>query len=99
MSTVWAVGQGVKYALLPLVLPAALLKAVRLVAMGVTFYVVLRRLHWWGMKKAVRRKLLDYDVPVCIGCGYSLRGLAGTSDCCPECGRGFDDRVHEILSG
>lgn len=44
----------------------------------------------------LRGRLLDLGVPVCLGCGYYLRGL--TSDRCPECGREIDDRVAKLMA-
>ncbi|MGE0480043.1 MAG: hypothetical protein AB7Q17_06175 [Phycisphaerae bacterium] len=43
----------------------------------------------WTKRTVVRQKLREYlnrnGVPVCMGCGYCLRGL--TAWYCPECGR------------
>ena len=36
----------------------------------------------------VRRYLRERGIPVCLHCGYSLRGL--TDPRCPECAREFD---------
>ncbi len=44
----------------------------------------------WQRRAAVRRpireKLLSLGVPVCLECGYSLRGAPPDSSRCPECG-------------
>ncbi len=54
---------------------------------------------WWRLRslapRFLRSKLIEFGVPVCIKCGYCLRGL--TSDRCPECGRELDARVHELI--
>lgn len=62
------------------------------------FWMVLRMLHRWGAPEELRTKLLRAGVPVCLTCGYSLRGLPLSPGRCPECGREFDARVQEILS-
>lgn len=62
-------------------------------------WFTLRYLHVHGMTAAVRQKLLDRGIPVCMKCGYSLRGLPIDAARCPECGRAFDERVRDILVG
>lgn len=44
----------------------------------------------------LRQSLLDCGVPVCVDCGYCLRGL--TSDRCPECGREIDERLAKLIA-
>ncbi len=63
-----------------------------------TFVLVLRWLHRGGAQGELREKLLKNGVPVCLGCGYLLRGLASTTPRCPECGMEIDTRVRELLS-
>ncbi len=46
--------------------------------------------------KLLRRKLLERGVPVCMNCGYILRGCRGPN--CPECGTPFDKRVIALLA-
>jgi len=36
------------------------------------------------MRRSLRRILVEYGVPVCLECGYELRGLP--TNRCPECG-------------
>jgi len=64
----------------------------------VCFGVILRWLHRWGAASDLRQKLLKFGVPVCLKCGYALRGLPVEIGRCPECGRPFDERVVVILS-
>lgn len=51
-----------------------------------------------GLRRRLRAKLLELAVPVCIDCGYLLRGLPLAPGRCPECGRLFDDRVRYLVS-
>jgi hypothetical protein len=39
-------------------------------------------------RRQLRERLVELGVPICIHCGYDLRGQ--TVPRCPECGRGFD---------
>lgn len=41
------------------------------------------------LPKEVRRELVRRGVPVCIGCGYCLRGSSAST--CPECGIAVED--------
>jgi hypothetical protein len=59
--------------------------------------LVLRWLHRRGTAYDLRAKLLASGVPVCMSCGYLLRGLPPTTGCCPECGHAFSPRVRELL--
>ncbi|MCG3127584.1 MAG: hypothetical protein CHACPFDD_02449 [Phycisphaerae bacterium] len=61
------------------------------------FVVVLRGLHRWGARADLRRKLLEAGVPVCLSCGYSLRGHAPDAARCPECGRPIDPAVRAVM--
>ncbi|MHC4126690.1 MAG: hypothetical protein ACYSWT_03970 [Planctomycetota bacterium] len=44
-------------------------------------------------RRRIREELLARGIPVCLACGYSLRGQTGTR--CPECGRAFDPQRFE----
>lgn len=61
------------------------------------FIVVLRGLHRCGARSELRQKLLGAGVPVCLGCGYSLRGHPPDAACCPECGRAIDPAVRAVM--
>ena len=52
------------------------------------------RFRWFG-RQYMRDKLLECGVPVCVKCGYCLRGLA--ADQCPECGKELDARVRALI--
>lgn len=64
-----------------------------------TFALTLRWLHRSGVAAQLRTKLLACGVPVCMKCGYLLRGLPLDPGRCPECGRAFDEPVQAILGG
>ncbi len=43
------------------------------------------------VKRKLRTELVKRGVPICIPCGYDLRGL--TEPRCPECGTSFDSAL------
>ena len=45
----------------------------------------------------LREELRRIGIPVCLACGYRLRGLQPQSGRCPECGSSFDARTRELL--
>ena len=59
--------------------------------------VVMRWLHRWGTAKSLRRKLLKCGVPVCVHCGYLLRGLPTDVGLCPECGTAIPTETRLII--
>ncbi len=77
--------------------PEEIEDALQWLVMILMIVVVLRWLHRWGAAVDLRRKLLIRGVPVCLGCGYSLRGHSEAATRCPECGRSFDEAVRRIL--
>ncbi len=76
--------------------PRILEAAIYWLAIGVTFGLVLRRLHRAGTPEQLRQKLLQSGVPVCLACGYLLRGLPTATNRCPECGTALSDEVRAI---
>jgi hypothetical protein len=46
------------------------------------------------MRRHLRRRLVALGVPVCLECGYDLRGQ--TEARCPECGAAFDPHLLEL---
>ena len=54
---------------------------------GVTFQYVFRK----PLRKQMRLELAAMGIPVCIACGYDLRGQREPR--CPECGRPFDAKL------
>ncbi len=49
---------------------------------------------WFGrryVQRSLRRQLLERGVPICLRCGYDLRGQ--TEPRCPECGKPFDEAL------
>lgn len=59
----------------------------------IIIYLLLRG----GMPRDLRRKLVQAGVPVCLKCGYDLRGLPADRTRCPECGRRFGQSVRRLL--
>lgn len=72
-------------------------EAAVIVLCALVAWFVLRRLHRGSMPQMLRDELLIQGVPVCVHCGYSLRGLTPEAQRCPECGRAFGERVRAIL--
>lgn len=63
------------------------------------FVVVLRWLHRRGAARWLRVKLVEEGVPVCVECGYLLRGLSPGAERCPECGRSLTAQVRCLIAG
>lgn len=66
---------------------------ITLVTYTVLVFVLIRR----DVPKTLRKRLLELGVPVCLPCGYGLKGLPPDREQCPECGRTLSRRVREIL--
>ena len=89
----WAAGLLLSFVLWPRWLEDVLHTA----AMVVAFVAVLRWLHRSDAATELRKKLLAGGVPVCMACGYLLRGLSVMTKRCPECGAEFSPRACELL--
>ena len=50
-----------------------------------------------GVARSLRGKLVEAGVPVCLRCGYDLRGT--TEPRCPECGWRVNEVVRRAFSG
>jgi len=50
-------------------------------------------------RRAIREFLLGRGIPVCLHCGYDLRGLDADADAprCPECAHGISPEALKIL--
>ncbi len=46
------------------------------------------------IRRSLRQQLIERGVPVCLACGYQLRGQVDPR--CPECGAAFDERLLEL---
>ena len=79
--------------------PALLEEALHWLVTIVAFALTLRWLHRSGVAGQLRTKLLASGVPICMKCGYLLRGLPLDPGRCPECGGAFDEPVRAILLG
>jgi hypothetical protein len=55
------------------------------------YYVVIGVVFHRRLTALVRKRLLELGIPICLHCGYDLRGQ--TEPRCPECGRGFDRKL------
>lgn len=62
-------------------------------------FLLIRYLHRRGFAIALREKLVTAGVPICLRCGYSLRGAMPVTVRCPECGTAVDERVRAIIGG
>lgn len=78
--------------------PRLIEEVLHTIGMLAGFLVVLRWLHRQGTSRDLRGKLLQCGVPICVSCGYLLRGLGPATGRCPECGTEFSPRVRELLA-
>ena len=58
---------------------------------GVSFGAGFQWLLRSPLRRNLRRELIDRGVPICLHCGYDLRGQNVPR--CPECGVGFDEHL------
>ena len=72
----------------------------RPVSIGVSMSVSIGCAAWIALtvlsgkiRKSLRRQLLEAGVPICLKCGYDIRGLSTPR--CPECGGEFDPALLE----
>jgi hypothetical protein len=68
--------------------------ALAIIVYCIIIYLLIRR----DMPPTLRQKLLEAGVPVCLYCGYGLRGLPADTVRCPECGKRFDDRTRALMT-
>lgn len=80
-----------------LTLPPLVEELLQYGAMAGAGILLLRYLHRRGFAGALREKLVQAGVPVCLQCGYSLRGATAAAMRCPECGAELDGRVRAIV--
>ncbi len=53
--------------------------------------LALRNAQRREVRKAIRKRLVEAGIAVCLSCGYDLRGQ--TAPRCPECGTPFDQSL------
>ncbi len=59
--------------------------------LGGSFGLAFQYLYRKPIQRFMREELVGMGIPVCIPCGYDLRGQ--TEPRCPECGTAFDRRL------
>lgn len=82
---------------LPFAMPRFVGESIPFIVMFTAVGFTLVFLHRWGTRDTLRKKLLHAGVPVCMKCGYLLRGLDRETPTCPECGRRIDENAKAIL--
>ena len=70
----------------PMAIGVAVGMSVSMIGPSVTFLLFRRRIQ-----RSLRRQLVEIGKPVCMTCGYDLRGQ--TMARCPECGTEFDEAL------
>lgn len=60
-------------------------------------FLLLRHLHRRGFVAGLRTKLLAHGVPICVPCGYLLKGLPESTTNCPECGHTIDENTKRVM--
>ena len=65
---------------------------------GASMVLLLRQLHRHRFPTLLRHKLIEQGVPMCLKCGYNLRGQPADSKRCPECGTGINEASKRILN-
>lgn len=66
---------------------------------GGSFVFILNQIHRRKYPLLLRKKLIEQGVPMCLKCGYNLRGQPTYSTRCPECGTAINDESKKILRG
>lgn len=58
---------------------------------GGTFMSAIQYVFRYPIRRCMREQLVERGVPICVKCGYDLRGQ--TEPRCPECGESFDPEL------
>jgi predicted RNA-binding Zn-ribbon protein involved in translation (DUF1610 family) len=77
--------------------PREMEKAARLGVVILVTLMLIRRFHRQGFPAMLRQKLIEQGVPMCLKCGYNLRGQPSDSKRCPECGTAINEASKGIL--
>jgi hypothetical protein len=96
--SVFAISRLTKWALRFVMLDSLVEDIIQFAVTFAGFFLALRWLHRWGARDDLRKKLLSLGIPVCMGCGYSLRGLTRSHERCPECGREIEEGVRKLMA-
>jgi predicted RNA-binding Zn-ribbon protein involved in translation (DUF1610 family) len=67
--------------------------AVSIPAVAILCWYLVRRLP-----PLLRTQLLEIGIPVCLACGYDLRGHDCAARKCPECGQWINTRAEALLA-
>lgn len=77
--------------------PPVIEEIVHFLLVAAAAIIAIRTLHRRSLRAALRRKLIALGVPICVRCGYALRGLPATSLVCPECGTAIDASLRALI--
>ncbi len=72
-------------------LPRWVIAMIPPVLLGTTFGLLMAYCWHRPLQRRLRAELVARGIPVCIGCGYDLRGQ--TEPRCPECGGHFPEEL------
>lgn len=61
------------------------------------YSLIMRWFYRGAAQRELRKQLLNQGVPVCVQCGYDLRGQPAAAPYCSECGRAIDNRVPGMI--
>jgi hypothetical protein len=61
------------------------------------FWFLIRWFHRRRFPILLRQKLIEQGVPMCLKCGYNLRGQPSDSTRCPECWTTINEGSRKIL--
>jgi predicted Zn-ribbon and HTH transcriptional regulator len=78
--------------------PRAVEDSIQLLLVAMVAFAAIRTLHRRGFRQALRHKLLAIGVPICVQCGYALRGLPPSSKRCPECGIEVEEKMRSMIA-
>ena len=78
--------------------PSELKTGIRIAATFLVVMVLIRKIRRQEFPSLLRKKLIEQGVPMCLKCGYNLRGQQAESTRCPECGTAINEPSKRILA-